>query len=124
VLQNFFFNFSQTRIQDTKDLIGIGWLIVHVCDIKNLKNGLKYKTVEIILVTTGGIKIKINRKVISSQGCDDFLSRIHATKEAEKVSISSTFYAKLLHTQIPKAQKVSQVISLFWHFLDLRACFA
>ncbi len=34
-------------------------------------------------------------------------------------SISPTLYEQLLHAQIPKVQKDSQVVSLFLHFCDL-----
>jgi len=45
----------------------------------------------------------------------------HLTKEWIKPPglISPTIYAKLLYTQIPKAQKDSQVISVFLRFWDL-----
>ncbi len=36
-----------------------------------------------------------------------------------KGSISPMFYKQLLHEPIPKAQKDSQVIIVFWHFGDL-----
>jgi len=38
-----------------------------------------------------------------------------------QVSISSTFYKQLLRGQIPKAQKYSQSVSLFWAF-EIFAC--
>jgi len=40
--------------------------------------------------------------------------------EVDLGSISSTFYEQLLHTQITKAHKDSQVVSLYDNFLDLR----
>ncbi len=44
---------------------------------------------------------------------------ICSTPYANKGSISPTFYTQLLHAQIPKAQKDSQVISVFLQFWDL-----
>jgi len=39
-------------------------------------------------------------------------------EKGELKSISATFFEQILHVQIPKVQKDSQVISFIWQFWD------
>jgi hypothetical protein len=47
------------------------------------------------------------------------MKRVCKKAEEQLESISPTFTAQLLRTQIPKLQKDSLVISVFLHFWDL-----
>jgi len=100
----------------SSSLIGVtrgGVLGSHPCNLMQLPSPLPSVDLMTALATLKAefiqnyIVAMINRKV--SQ-----ISR-------SRVSISSMFYSKLLHEQIPKAQKECQAIRVFLRFWDLHA---